>query len=81
MVATGSIYLIADLVARPGAGARLDAVKRRRRTAFLAMIGARGASSSPLVILVFFGIGYRSGGCSSSGHRRAACTLLHSPPR
>ena len=74
VVATGSIYLIADLVRADGARARVDLVRRRRRRdqwhlsrmdrgdgpRFGAMIGLV-AFVVAAVILIFFGIGYRLG--------------------
>ena len=64
VLATGSIYLVADLVA-PSAGGieatRLDAVNDRdEHPSFLTMIGLV-ALIVAVVILVFFGIGYLFG--------------------
>ncbi len=61
MLATGSIYLIADLL-RPAGGARPRCCERHDddHPSFLTMIGLV-ALIVAVVILVFFGIGYLFG--------------------
>ena len=60
VLATGSIYLIADLVRVERCGARLDAVNEREYPSLLTTIGIVAAVVAA-VILVFFGIGYLIG--------------------
>ena len=64
VLATGSIYLIADLLRPAGLGPRLDSVSRVNerddQPSFLTMIGLV-ALIVAVVILVFFGIGYLFG--------------------
>ena len=62
MLATGSIYLIADLVAGAAAGARVDTADAMDDDgpSFVAMIGLVAVVVAT-VILVFFGIGYLLG--------------------
>ena len=60
VLATGSIYLVADLLRPSGRRTRLDAVNRRDQPSFLTMIGLV-ALIVAVVILVFFGIGYLFG--------------------
>ena len=62
MIATGSIYLIADLVREHPARARLDACESTDRRPQLpgAMIGFVAVVVAT-VILVFFGVGYLLG--------------------
>ena len=61
VLATGSIYLVADLLRPATAGARLDAVNDQDdNPSFLTMIGLV-ALIVAVVILVFFGIGYLFG--------------------
>ena len=61
VLATGSIYLVADLLRPSGTGTRLDAVNDGDdQPSFLTMIGLV-ALIVAVVILVFFGIGYLFG--------------------
>ena len=65
VIATGSLYLISDLMhdeATAGATPRLDAMndERENHPSFLKMIGLVAASVA-ITILVFFGIGYALG--------------------
>ena len=58
MLATGSIYLVGDLLAPAGAAPGLDAVNDEdEHPSFLKMIGLVAVGVA-LVILVFFAIGY-----------------------
>ena len=57
MLATGSIYLVADLLRAAGERPRLDAVSDGDGPSFLPMI-ALVAVIVALVILVFFALGY-----------------------
>ena len=59
MLATGSIYLVAELLSAPGEREGERAVNERGPSVF-AMIGLV-AFVVALVILVFFGIGYAFG--------------------
>ena len=62
VLATGSIYLVADLLAPGRRGERARCCERTRRPpSFLTMIGLV-ALIVAVVILVFFGIGYLFGG-------------------
>ena len=60
MLATGSIYLVADLVGEPAAAGGRPRCERRRGPSVLAMI-ALVAVVVALVILVFFALGYAFG--------------------
>ena len=61
MLATGSIYLIADLLRPAGASSGVGAVNDRDdQPSFLTMVGLV-ALIVAVVILVFFGIGYLFG--------------------
>ena len=62
VIGTGSLYLVADLLAPGRAPPRLDAVNEdgEDRPSFLTMIGLV-ALIVAVVILVFFGIGYLFG--------------------
>ena len=60
MIATGSIYLVGDLLTDPVDPAGLDPVNDDDHPSVLAMIGLVAAIVA-VVILVFFAIGYAFG--------------------